>query len=330
MIAAATIGFMASAGAAFAAEQATGTVASVNPQAGTLTLGSGQTYTFQNPSVLIGIMPGVGEFLDTPIKRYSSGMQVRLAFSVAAHLEPEILIVDEVLAVGDAEFQRKCLNRMGAVAQSGRTILFVSHNMAAIEGLCKRGVLMDAGRVAFSGSQAEAIRRYMEVMETALPRGRLVADHEGRNGHIPPVRIEEACVTSDGAFDEIGYPAGAPLEFRVRCMARQNVLRPSLGIGLDNGLGQRIVTLHTDFGHQSREGTALGDFEFICRMSELVLRPGDYRIKLSLEGNGGALHVIEEALAFSILPSDYYQNGGNIGRGVVLCDQMWELRGLQS
>src|SRR5256886_2295275 len=103
----------------------------------------------------------VEQFLDTPVKRYSSGMYVRLAFAVAAHLEPEILIIDEVLAVGDAAFQRKCLGKMGDVAQEGRTVLFVSHNMAAVEKLCRRGIILHKGEVQFDGSQIDAIGQYL-------------------------------------------------------------------------------------------------------------------------------------------------------------------------
>ena len=106
------------------------------------------------------------KFIDTPVKRYSSGMYVRLAFSVAAHLEPEILLVDEVLAVGDAAFQKKCLGKMGDVAKEGRTILFVSHNMNAIQTLCNRGVLLDRGGVAFEGEIAPAISRYHSLIRS--------------------------------------------------------------------------------------------------------------------------------------------------------------------
>jgi lipopolysaccharide transport system ATP-binding protein len=104
----------------------------------------------------------IGRFLETPVKRYSSGMYVRLAFSVAAHLDPEILIVDEVLAVGDMEFQRKCLGKMSEVAGEGRTVLFVSHNMAAVQRLCSRGMLLEGGETAFSGTATETVRRYVE------------------------------------------------------------------------------------------------------------------------------------------------------------------------
>jgi len=113
---------------------------------------------------------GVERFLDTPIKRYSSGMKVRLAFAVAAHLEPEILIIDEVLAVGDAEFQKRCMGKMQDVAQGGRTVLFVSHSMAAIKSLCNKGLVMEAGRVAYDGPVDGAIAKYLEQLESVGSR----------------------------------------------------------------------------------------------------------------------------------------------------------------
>lgn len=113
---------------------------------------------------------GVGEFIDTPVKRYSSGMGVRLAFAVAAYLEPEILLVDEVLAVGDAEFRRRCLGRMEDLGQTGRTIVFVSHNMQAISGLCDRTILLDWGRVALDGPTDEVVTHYLEEHAGAAAR----------------------------------------------------------------------------------------------------------------------------------------------------------------
>jgi homopolymeric O-antigen transport system ATP-binding protein len=112
---------------------------------------------------------GVSKFLDTPVKRYSSGMQVRLAFAVAAHLQPEILLVDEVLAVGDLEFQKKCLGKMGEVTQEGRTIVFVSHNLAAVRGLCPRSLVLERGRVAFDGATDLAVQRYVGSGSTRGP-----------------------------------------------------------------------------------------------------------------------------------------------------------------
>ena len=104
----------------------------------------------------------IDKFIDTPVKHYSSGMYVRLAFAVAAHLEPEILLVDEVLAVGDAAFQKKCLGKMSEVSQGGRTVVLISHNMAAVENLCDKGILLEDGKVTFSGDMKEAIDRYLQ------------------------------------------------------------------------------------------------------------------------------------------------------------------------
>src|SRR5438093_1212861 len=104
---------------------------------------------------------GIGQFLDTPVKRYSSGMYMRLAFAVAANLDPEILVVDEVLAVGDVQFQKKCLGKMADVSRSGRTILFVSHNLAAVQQLCTRGILLEEGRLEYDGPVADCIARYL-------------------------------------------------------------------------------------------------------------------------------------------------------------------------
>ena len=123
---------------------------------------------------------GVAKFIDTPVKRYSSGMQVRLAFSVAAHLEPEILLVDEVLAVGDAVFQKKCLGKMGEVAQEGRTILFVSHNMEAIRGLCEEGIWIRNGMIQADGNVGDVVQQYLESLSEGhifLRESRIWAGH---------------------------------------------------------------------------------------------------------------------------------------------------------
>ncbi len=125
----------------------------------------------------------IEKFLDTPVKRYSSGMYVRLAFAVAAHLEPEILLVDEVLAVGDAEFQKKCLGKMGDVAREGRTVLFVSHNMTAIRSLCPRSVLIQAGRVAAVDATDEVVRSYLVVGQRAASSA--AGDLSAHPGRVP-------------------------------------------------------------------------------------------------------------------------------------------------
>jgi lipopolysaccharide transport system ATP-binding protein len=178
---------------------------------------------------------GVERFLDTPVKRYSSGMYVRLAFAVAAHLEPEILIVDEVLAVGDAEFQQRCLGKMSEVAKEGRTILFVSHNMGAIAILCDRGVLLEGGRVVYSGSAEGAIGAYNAVAKEtghvytapeSLPTPhfrRIEVFQEGRDG--PPFRIDRPIVIR---FEIENYgKQGLLVGFRVRSTQGVTVIHSS-------------------------------------------------------------------------------------------------------
>jgi len=126
---------------------------------------------------------GVDKYIDTPVKRYSSGMYVRLAFSVAAHLEPEILIVDEVLAVGDAEFQKKCLGKMKEVSQQGRTVIFVSHNLVAVKSLCTKGIVMNQGKLVFSGSADEAVENYMNANASKVQPSKAFSSPEDAIGN---------------------------------------------------------------------------------------------------------------------------------------------------
>ncbi|HLJ12116.1 MAG TPA: ABC transporter ATP-binding protein [Planctomycetaceae bacterium] len=270
---------------------------------------------------------GVETFLDTPVKRYSSGMQVRLAFAVAAHLEPEILVIDEVLAVGDASFQKRCLGKMDAVAKSGRTILFVSHNMAAVESLCSHGAVLSSGELVFHGDQRQAISHYMNGVEKGSAQGRYCLPDDERDAISDnDLRITEAVVTSSGEFQPGGYPIGAPLEFRVKCRASAPVYSPILGIGIDNSLGQRITTLDSKFDpkHLPPE-TISGEFEFICTVGGLGLVPGEYTVKLAAKANGMAAEVLENAFSFNVNSSDYFGNGRQPGQGVLVVSQHWKI-----
>jgi lipopolysaccharide transport system ATP-binding protein len=159
----------------------------------------------------IVVFSGVEKFIDTPVKRYSSGMRVRLAFAVAAHLDPEILIVDEVLAVGDADFQRKCLGKMDEVAKAGRTVLFVSHNMAALVPLCQRGIVLSEGTVRFDGNSSRSVEFYIRSNSSADPgtknAGRVASFVDLRVNGSPTPIIElsecfEVSVTLHGLIDE--------------------------------------------------------------------------------------------------------------------------------
>lgn len=270
----------------------------------------------------------IEKFIDTPVKRYSSGMYVRLAFAVAAHLEPEILLVDEVLAVGDVAFQQKCLGRMQSITQEGsRTVLFVSHNMAAIEGICSRALVLDEGRSAFLGDRRHAIQRYMESFRGLSSEGWVQFQSADAPGADGPARILEARVTSPGTDSQGVFPAGAPLQFEVTCQATERLRELRVGIGIDTEMGQRLATLDSSFNAaQQVHDVEPGRFTFICRPVQLLLAPGRYRVKLALAVAGRSEQAVQDALAFTISPSDFYGTGGRLGVGFVLCEQEWSVR----
>ncbi len=273
----------------------------------------------------------VEKFIDTPVKRYSSGMYVRLAFAVAAHLEPDILVVDEVLAVGDLAFQKKCLGKMSAVASGGHTVLFVSHNTAAIESLCDRGIVLEGGSIAFAGSKSEAVTWYHRTIAGAELEGRFSPDAEPEHevtGVFGP-RIVDAII-KDVETGQIGQVrAGGSMQVRVECFASDTLDRPGLGIGIDSAGGQRIVTLHTNHDPSLRQpAKILGSFAFVCTI-ELPLAPGSYTVELNVESADQTVHRVKAAMRFTVLSTDYY-GSGKLGRGVVLCRQAWSLDSKQT
>ena len=172
---------------------------------------------------------GIERFLDTPVKRYSSGMQVRLAFAVAAHLEPEILLVDEVLAVGDAEFQRKCLGKMHDVTREGRTVIFVSHNLAAVRSLCTRAMLLEKGRLAVRRRTDEAVERYLGRggdRESAIVEGERLEERVVQAQGVRAATRSSDC-TRISVLDEAGLPATSfRSDEEIRVAVDFTVLRP--------------------------------------------------------------------------------------------------------
>ena len=233
---------------------------------------------------------GIDRFLDTPVKRYSSGMYVRLAFAVAAHLTPEILLVDEVLAVGDLEFQRRCLGRMGEVARSGRTVVFVSHNLASIEALCPRSILLRGGQVARDGPTREVIADYVSVGGgESVWDLRGFADREG-DGKARLTGIE--VLSPDGtAIDEVEFQA--PFRLRVHYEAAERLSGASFGLAVLTDKNERIfLTETTDAGRTFDVEPGVGAVE--CLMREPNLLPGTYRFEVwvsSLPGVEFSDHV---------------------------------------
>ena len=222
----------------------------------------------------------IAKFLDTPVKRYSSGMYVRLAFAVAAHLEPEILILDEVLAVGDAEFQRKCLGRMGQVASSGRTVLFVSHNMAAVEQLCTRALLLDGGRVTYFGDEVgKIIREYMVGVSDAATSVWMNRDRQFANPWFTPIRFYLA--------NENGEPLVMPVrnngDIWVQIEADVDVLDPALTIGYALYTEQGVPlywSYQTDEAEKLWPRIRKGRVILRSQLPKRFLNEGDYRVEL--------------------------------------------------
>ena len=239
----------------------------------------------------------VEQFIDTPVKRYSSGMYVRLAFAVAAHLEPEILIVDEVLAVGDSQFQDKCLGKMESVAQSqGRTVIFVSHNIGAIARFCRRGILLERGKVAFDGRIEAAIDGYLRT-------GRVEGDSEidvSVAGHNPdaPLKLMSVLLNAGSA---IANRRPFTAEFRVR------VTRPvqaGFGLGFSSVEGRRILTLESDYQGNFLNFPNSGTFSVKMMLPILDLIPSRYRIDVGAFGTGHVgYHYYPDCASVDVQPS---------------------------
>jgi lipopolysaccharide transport system ATP-binding protein len=232
----------------------------------------------------------IGPFLDTPVKRYSSGMQVRLAFAVAAHLEPEVLIVDEVLAVGDAEFQKRCLGRMQDVARgAGRTVLFVSHNMDAVQRLCARSVLLEHGRVIAAGPTPGIVAQYLARAEAPSSAGAWIdlssVERTGTGG----ARVMQARYRSE--TDRAGgqpYPDG-PLTIGLVIETATPCTIPSLAVTLYDMQGTKLVNADTiAVGRTLRLDP--GTHRVTLRIPELHLNPGVYGMGFWLAGPLGAIY----------------------------------------
>jgi len=239
----------------------------------------------------------IEKFIDTPVKHYSSGMYVRLAFAVAAHLEPEILLVDEVLAVGDAAFQKKCVGKMGEVARGGRTILFVSHNMGAVTQLCPRVLLIDGGAVGIDSEAENAIAAYLGLNET-------------QSAFVS----KTAAINSKEAFiirAQVVHPSGSCLKFGdslkigVLCRASRDVT-VALEVIIRDQYGNRVIFLPSGlrFDREFRLKEA-EEREIFCLIPKLPLAEGEYFIDLSLAASGVLLFDHhEQCLKFTVISSD--------------------------
>jgi lipopolysaccharide transport system ATP-binding protein len=270
----------------------------------------------------------VERFLDTPVKRYSSGMYTRLAFAVASHLEPEILIVDEVLAVGDAAFQKKCLGKMGLVSRQGRTVLFVSHNMTAVKSLCTRATLLEGGRVALDGEVDEVVNRYLEA-GADMARTGLISEDAPRYRDVS----DEACFRSVRLTDRAGREVsqlyfGQPFCVRVTCDLLKDIPDGHFEVSISTRDGIQVTYSTTLDGGRGPLFLAEGRHEIMADF-DVALLPREYTIDVGIHHhNGTTADFVQRTLDFSVLRvaeggDDHYLWGQS--RGFVRAPAAWRL-----
>lgn len=265
----------------------------------------------------------IERFLDTPVKRYSSGMYVRLAFAVAAHLEPEILIVDEVLAVGDAEFQKKCLGKMQDVAGGGRTVLFVSHSMSAIQQLCTSGLLIEQGQAVYCGPIADTISAYLGSMERVT--GQDISARTDRKGDG---RINVRAVTlhdANGATIQTaicGQPLSVRLHYTSCFEGTSHIVNAAFNLRSSSGV---VLTCFANVQTGPIRMPLYREGFLECRWPKVAMRSGDYFSNVFVAVDGETSDWVENAFRLSIEDGDFFGTGEMLARnsGEILFPQHW-------
>jgi homopolymeric O-antigen transport system ATP-binding protein len=250
---------------------------------------------------------GIEKFIDTPVKHYSSGMYVRLAFAVAAHLEPEILIIDEVLAVGDAAFQKQCLGKMGEVANQGRTVLFVSHNMAAVQGLCSQCYLLSNGQIITEGSPKTVVEQYFTALSSHTTTS--LAKRKDRQG-TGQIRFSEVTiVNSNGRPIDValsGQDINIVLSYR--SPVDKPISRLDVHITFSTTLGQFMFNCPSEVsGHPFDTLPPHG--QLVCQIPELPLAPGRYVFNLFSRVGGDIADWVQQAGELNVAAGDYFGTG---------------------
>ena len=248
---------------------------------------------------------GCERYIDTPVKRYSSGMTVRLAFAVAAFLEPEILVIDEVLAVGDAEFQKKAIGKMQDISkQGGRTVLFVSHNMAAVKSLCTRGIVLEHGKVVFEGGIEEAILYYLEDSKRIIDLENTI---ERKGNGIVKIKKVSIHGSNLNTLPQTGTPFTIAVELFNPLNKSNFDVRFDLRI--DDNLGQRVLWISDSLVIKEK----CANINYInFNIAKLNLNKGNYYITLYMEVNNQLSDYIQNALNFDVIEGDFYGSGKQV------------------
>ncbi|MFH1132441.1 MAG: ABC transporter ATP-binding protein [Pseudomonadota bacterium] len=266
----------------------------------------------------------VERFLETPVKRYSSGMAVRLAFAIAAHLEPEILAVDEVLAVGDTAFQKKSLGKMGEVAKVGRTVLFVSHNMAAINALCSHGLLLHHGETVTSGERGPVVRKYLEAVSQSMDR--TLGERKDRQGNGRMRFVEFWMENAQGKRIQTSQSGqDVTLAVRYKAAERENLTNVYVAFALNDPLGTQFTDLvNAVAGEEFQSLPAEGVIR--CHVKRLPLMPGVYTANAIARVNTQTADFVLDAGKFEVEAGEFFSTGRLLhqDQGYVLIDNRWE------
>jgi len=249
---------------------------------------------------------GVEKYVDTPVKRYSSGMKVRLAFAVAAHLEPEILVVDEVLAVGDAEFRKKAIGKMQDVSQSeGRTVLFVSHNMASVKALCSKGVLLQNGKLSYSGDIDSVIENYIETGESIETCQ--LSKRKDRKGDGDALFTKIELFSNNKRTNQIRV--GDEALFKINILCKKQIKNANIILSIYNNSGICLTKTTTDLTSKKSFILSEGENTVSCYFKSLPFQVGKYRINLALSDTNTCCDFVEYAFSFFVIEDDIYKTG---------------------
>ena len=269
---------------------------------------------------------GVKEFIDTPVKRYSSGMRVRLAFSVAAYLEPEILIIDEVLAVGDASFQKKCLGKMDDVAKSGRTVLFVSHNMEAIMSLCTRVIWIDKGEIIRDGNPTSVVNEYLETTST-LSNTNINLEKTSQRGGDGSIKFTNLKIMNSKMIEKSQFNVGEKLNLLISLKSiEKGLINSNLAIKviIKNQNNSNVLNFNNESaGKQINLLEGINNILFT--IPKLPLGQGIYSISLEAWVNGGKSDTVGNICVFETIPGDFNGLGiPNLDHTLFYANSIWE------
>jgi lipopolysaccharide transport system ATP-binding protein len=264
-------------------------------------------------------------FIDTPVKRYSSGMYMRLAFAVAAHLEPEILLVDEVLAVGDAQFQKKCLGKMSDVSSKGRTVLFVSHNMAAVNNICQRAVVLDLGNIVKDDNVDESINHYLQSLkDISITELEKRVDRQGDQS-IKFISFQ----LTDFNGNPLNYAHSGQdiaLAFEYECLNHEQISSIQVDIGIHGKFDENLIHLSTKAVGANLQGIKREGI-IICKIPNLPLQPGRYSFNIYCVVSGTIADWVKNAGIINVEAGNFFKTGRlpDVRQGVFLLNHSWHI-----